>query len=242
VTPHATSFRAAASAPDLSLAAVTASIGRHMPLYKNYKPTYQTTLLRAFQTIWDSSHHRVLDVGGGTGIIAQAMKDLFHIPHVVSVDVHNRFLKTLDIEVKTYDGIRLPFADGAFDAAVFSNVLHHVPLAVRPALLAECARVVGGGPIYVKDHLAASRLDHWRLTALDAIGNIPFGGMVQANYLEASDWTQLAARAGYCIDQQISGDYRQGAFARAFPNRLEVTMRLRKQAPSTLTSSTASPA
>jgi SAM-dependent methyltransferase len=230
VTPHATSSltsaRAQEAAPELSLATVTASIGRHMPLYKNYQPTYQTTLLRAFQSLWDPAHKRVLDVGGGTGIIAQAMKDLFHIPHVVSVDIHDRYLKTLDIEVQTYDGVRLPFADGSFDAVTFSNVLHHVPLAVRPALMAECARVVGGGPIYIKDHLAVSRLDQWRLTALDAIGNIPFGGMVQANYLEASDWTELATRAGYRIECQISGDYRQSLFARAFPNMLEVTLRL----------------
>jgi SAM-dependent methyltransferase len=229
-------------APDLSLAAVTASIAPHMPLYKNYKPTYQATLLRAFQSLWNPTHQRVLDVGGGTGIIAQAMKDLFHIPHMVSVDVHDRFLKTLNIEVQTYDGVRLPFADGSFDAAVFSNVLHHVPLTVRPALMAECARVIGGGPIYIKDHLAQSRLDHWRLTALDAVGNIPFGGMVQASYLAAADWAALATHAGYRIDQQISGDYRQGAFERVFPNRLEVTLRLRRAGQAALTSSAASPA
>jgi SAM-dependent methyltransferase len=234
--PHTTPSLQSDGAPDLTLATVTASIARHIPLYKNYKPTYQTTLLRAFQSLWDPSHTRVLDVGGGTGIIAQAMKDLFHIPHVVSVDVHDRFLKTLDIEVRTFDGIRLPFADGSFDAATFSNVLHHVPLAVRPALLAECARVVGGGPIYIKDHLAASRLDHWRLTALDAIGNIPFGGMVHATYLEAADWTELATRAGYGIERQISGDYRQGAFERAFPNRLEVTLRLKRPVQAAVTS------
>jgi SAM-dependent methyltransferase len=216
----------AITAETLSLAAVTASIGRHMPLYKNYKPTYQTTLLRAFQSLWDPAHTRILDIGGGTGIIAQAMKDLFKIPTVVSVDVHDRFLKTLDIEVRTYDGARLPFTDGSFDGVVFSNVLHHVPIAVRPALLAECARVVGGGPIYIKDHLAASRLDHWRLSALDAIGNVPFGGMVEASYLNAEDWAQLAAGAGYRLDRKISGSYRHGLFEFAFPNRLEVTMRL----------------
>lgn len=219
-----------ASAPraddvDLSLAAVTRVIGRHIPLYQRYAPTYHATLLRSLHEVWDPGHARVLDVGGGTGIIAQAMKDLFAIPHVASVDIEDRFLKSLDIEARTYDGERLPFADGSFDCAVFSNVMHHVPLGVRPGLVRECARVTGGGPIYIKDHLAGSRLDHARLWLLDAIGNVPFGGMVEAQYLEEADWERLAAAAGYRIVSRVGGAYRGGVFERLFPNRLEVTMK-----------------
>ena len=90
----------------------------------------------------------------------------------------------------------------------------------------ECARVAGAGPIYIKDHLAASHLDHARLLVLDLMGNLPFGGMVKASYLTAEDWQRLAAAPGYRIDRQISGAYRSGTFERLFPNRLEVTMRL----------------
>lgn len=211
--------------PPLTLQAVQASIARHLPVYRTYPPTYHATLLRSFQDIWDTSHTRVLDVGGGTGIIAQAMKDLLAIPHVTSVDVEDRFLKSLDIEVEVYDGQRLPFADGSFDCVVFSNVLHHVPVNLRPALMKECGRVAGTGPIYIKDHLAASVIDHARLFALDAIGNVPFGGMVKASYLSAADWQALAGGAGYRIERQASGAYRQGAYALLFPNRLEITMK-----------------
>ena len=90
----------------------------------------------------------------------------------------------------------------------------------------ECARVAGGGPIYIKDHLAVSHLDHARLLVLDLMGNLPFGGMVKASYLTAADWHQLAAAAGYRIDRQVGGAYRSGMFESLFPNRLEVTMRL----------------
>jgi hypothetical protein len=58
------------------------------------------------------------------------------------------------------------------------------------------------------------------------MGNVPFGGMVKASYLEAADWQRLAAAAGYRIEQQISGEYRKGLFERLFPNRLEITMKL----------------
>ena len=157
--------------------------------------------------------------------IAQAMKDLFAIPHVTSVDVVDRFLDTLDIDVKIYDGARLPFADASFDCVVFSNVLHHVPTDMRSGLMRECARVAGSGPIYIKDHLAESHLDRVRLLALDAMGNLPFGGMVKASYLRASDWQRLADETGYRIEWQIGGPYRKGAFGRLFPNRLEVTLK-----------------
>lgn len=225
-TPAPAKMAPAAGDPDLSLTAVTRVIGRHIPFYLKYAPTYHATLLRSLHEIWDRGHTSVLDVGGGTGIIAQAMKELFAIPRVVSVDVHDRFLGTLDIEARTYDGRRLPFEDGSFDCVVFSNVLHHVPVAARAGLMGECARVAGGGPVYIKDHLAASRLDHARLWLLDAIGNVPFGGMVEASYLGEADWQRLAAEAGYRIERRTSGPYRRGVYERLLPNRLEISMRL----------------
>jgi SAM-dependent methyltransferase len=214
------------SCPDFSLLTVQTLFGRHIPLYRRHLPTYQLALLQSMRQLWNPAHKRLLDVGGGTGIIAQAMKELFAIPHVTSVDVHDRYLETLDIETRVYGGDKLPFPDVSFDSITFSNVMHHVPIPVRAGLMRECARVVGGGPIYIKDHVAASRLDHARLFALDAMGNIPFGGMVKADYLTQPEWEKLAADCGYRIETQVSGQYRDGPFALAFPNRLETTMRL----------------
>ncbi len=221
----ASSLKAVSPANELPLATVQELIARHISLYRTHAPAYQTILLRSFRELWDPSHTRLLDVGGGTGIIAQAMKDLFGIAHVTSIDVEDRFLKSLDIERRTYDGATLPFPDASFDCITFSNVLHHVPVAARVALMKECARVAGAGPIYIKDHLTASSADSARLFVLDAIGNVPFGGMVQASYLSQRDWEHLAIMADYRIDRQISGPYRAGRFERVFPNRLETTMK-----------------
>lgn len=221
MTPFANS-----SLPPVAPDQVQAILARHIRLYRTHKPGYQVVMLQALRALWQGPHGRVLDVGGGTGIIAQAIKELFAVPRVVCVDVTDRYLPTLDIETRVYDGSRLPFPDASFDCATINNVLHHVPPAVRPGLLSECARVTGHGPIYIKDHLAASPLDHARLFVLDAIGNLPFGGMVSARYLSERDWAQLADAAGYRIDALQSGPYRSGWFARLFPNRLEITMRL----------------
>ncbi len=51
------------------------------------------------------------------------------------------------------DGARTPFADGQFDVATISAVLHHVPVAERAAVYAELGRVLKpGGRLYVFEH------------------------------------------------------------------------------------------
>jgi SAM-dependent methyltransferase len=51
------------------------------------------------------------------------------------------------------NGALTPFADGQFDVATISAVLHHVPIAERAAVYAELGRVVKpGGRIYVFEH------------------------------------------------------------------------------------------
>ncbi len=52
-------------------------------------------------------------------------------------------------------GEALPLPDGSLDGLVFFNSLHHVPVEVQGAALAEAARVVrSGGWIYVQEPLA----------------------------------------------------------------------------------------
>ena len=51
------------------------------------------------------------------------------------------------------EGARTPFADGQFDVATVSAVLHHVPVGERPAVYAELGRVLKpGGRLYVFEH------------------------------------------------------------------------------------------
>src|SRR5215468_3171501 len=159
----------------ISLDEVTRCLASRIPLYGWRRPVYQTAVLRTLRRTWRTDHKRVLDVGGGTGILAQAVKELFPVDHVVSIDVKNRYITGLNIETRTYDGKTLPFGSKQFDCVMLCNVLHHVPKEVRVPLLKECGRVAN--TLYIKDHLAESRLDHIRLTILDIIGNVPFGGM-----------------------------------------------------------------
>lgn len=209
---------------DVSVESVRDVLVAHAPLYQRRKPIYQAAMLRDLAQVWAGPHRRVLDVGGGTGVIAEAIQSLLPATKVVAVDVVDRYFPSLSVETHVYDGRTLPFESGSFDAGTINNVLHHVSKEFRPQLMEEIARVVTG-PIYIKDHVAASRLDHLRLAALDAIGNIPFNGQVNAAYLTMSDWQSLAEGVGARIGACRRGSYRQGLMALLFPNRLEATFR-----------------
>lgn len=197
-------------------------LAHHVPLYRGRRPLYQTTLLQSLAALWDPENRRVLDVGGGTGLIAQAVRELLPVREIIAVDIKDRFLPTLTIPTMTFDGSRLPFASHSFDCVTLNNVLHHVPAEARASLIAECRRVAGDGPIYIKDHIATSSLDHLRLKVLDWIGNIPFGGMVEAQYLGEGEWETLRTSSQHRLAAVDRGVYRRGLLAALFPNRLEV--------------------
>lgn len=208
----------------LDLSKVAASLTRHLDFYRRKTPRYQTVMLNSLLTLWREHHERVLDIGGGTGVIGQCVADLFPVGTVEAVDVADRFCRTLDIETRLFDGRTLPFPDAAFDAATINNVVHHVPIDGRVPLFREIRRVLKG-PLFIKDHDARSPLDHLRLACLDLVGNIPFGGMVRADYLGRADWHALADESGFRIAETAHAVYRTGAFAVLFPNRLELAMR-----------------
>jgi len=210
--------------PKITLDAVATTLRRYSGIYRHFKPRYQTAMLQSLQDVWRGPHERLLDVGGGTGIIAQCLADHFPACKVTAIDIADRFHPDLSVDHTVYDGEIVPFADQSFDAVTMNNVLHHVPRDRRAALLREIARV-SRGPLYIKDHLSLGAIDNARLTALDLIGNVPFGGMVEAEYLSMEEWQRLAADAGFKIGEMGGGAYRSGLLALLFPNRLEITMR-----------------
>ncbi|WP_210235418.1 hypothetical protein, partial [Mesorhizobium sp. M8A.F.Ca.ET.197.01.1.1] len=60
-------------------------------------------------------------------------------------------------------------------------------------------------------------LDNLRLTAMDAIGNIPFGGMIWARYLTRAEWEGLAAESGYRIARRAAPkQYRKSIYRLLF--------------------------
>ncbi|MCF3627999.1 class I SAM-dependent methyltransferase [Thalassospiraceae bacterium LMO-SO8] len=89
----------------------------------------------------------VLDIGCGVGAIHPHLRAVRRDIDLVGVDVSQASIdlalqRCPDSRFLRYDGRRLPFDDGTFDAAYAICVLHHVPPADRSAFTAELSRVV----------------------------------------------------------------------------------------------------
>lgn len=207
--------------------AIERMLAEHQPIYRWRRPRYTLRLLQDLALLVPEGKCRLLDIGAGSGLVAEAISRFFPGKTVTAIDVVDRFLPSLAIERATFDGRRLPFEQGSFDCALFSNVLHHVPREGRAPLVAESLRVTGGACVLIKDHIAESGLDHARLAWLDLVGNAPFGGMVKARYLSTLQWRELFDSTRTSAERLAVSRYRSGAFAAAFPNRLEVLFRLR---------------
>jgi SAM-dependent methyltransferase len=86
----------------------------------------------------------LLDVGGGTGNYAAALRDLGWAPTLL--DPNPGMLARAEakgLPVARGEATALPFPDASFDATMLVSMLHYVP--DWPAALAEAARVVRSG-------------------------------------------------------------------------------------------------
>lgn len=91
------------------------------------------------------SGKRIIDIGCGSGGLAALLSS--EGAEVVGVDVAANAITAAKRNAPTaqfYIGSAsdLPFADHAFDATIFLNSLHHVPIPLMPHALSEGARVL----------------------------------------------------------------------------------------------------
>lgn len=103
---------------------------------------------------------RVLDIGCGSGGLVRFMTR--EGARVTGLDASGKQLKRAHAAEAAGDedyvsgvGEDLPFPDETFDAVVFLNSLHHVPVAHQDTALTEALRVLKtGGEVYVLEPLA----------------------------------------------------------------------------------------
>ena len=91
---------------------------------------------------------RILDIGCGSGALAATLSS--EGAKVVGIDIEETAIESARrnaplAEFRTGSANQLPFADQAFDAAIFVNSLHHVePRSMEQALF-EAGRVLKHG-------------------------------------------------------------------------------------------------
>jgi SAM-dependent methyltransferase len=133
----------------------------------------------------------LLDVGCGEGSVAVAIAAGVGAERVAGVDV--KVQPGVPIEAVAYDGLHLPFPDGAFEAVVVSDVLHHCqdPVTVLREALRVASRVVG-----IKDHFRFGPVSEKLLLWMDQVGNAAHGIHVRGTYFGPKEWVELVTAAG----------------------------------------------
>lgn len=138
----------------------------------------------------------VLDFGCGTATLTMMAKE--HRPSVTitGIDIDKTILiratenigkKKLDINLISYSGEHLPFADSSFDRIISCLVFHHLESPVKQKVLAELFRVTKtGGQLIIADFGRSESwfqrllfnlircLDGFRPTEANAKGLMPF--------------------------------------------------------------------
>lgn len=98
---------------------------------------------------------RTLDIGTGDGHVAAALHD-----DIVGIDIvvpHRT-----SIEVREFDGIRIPFEDKSFDTVLACTSLHH---ATNPDALIEEMKRVGKKIVLLEDNVD-TLVDRWSVLSL----------------------------------------------------------------------------
>jgi SAM-dependent methyltransferase len=141
---------------------------------------------------------RVLDIGCGDGLLAGSLKGLRPDLEFEGIDVLVR--RNARIPVRRFDGREIPFADGAFAAALLVDVLHHAEDPLR--LLSEASRVAG--TVLVKDHLLGGFLDRLLLSFMDWVGNSRHGVRLTYDYWTEARWRQAISACGLRETARVS--------------------------------------
>lgn len=118
------------------------------PIYDLVMPAAQPRPLREALALADGSIERVVDVGGGTG---RASK-IVDASNRIVVDVSRGMLRQVpaDIERVLGSATDLPLVDGAADAVIVVDALHHLPQ--HQQVFAELYRVLrAGGVVVLRD-------------------------------------------------------------------------------------------
>lgn len=137
----------------------------------------------------------LLDVGCGDGAVTARLAAERDDLTVSGIDVLP--WDDAHIPVKTFDGLRLPHPDDAFDVVLLSDVLHHSEDPEQ--LLREAARVARTC-VVLKDHTLSGLLAGPTLRFMDEVGNRRFGVRRTGDYWTEPRWRDTIERLGLTIE------------------------------------------
>jgi SAM-dependent methyltransferase len=147
---------------------------------------------------------RILDVGCGDLSLARALSVAVSGSRVQCIDIYPPPKDVMDrdpfwLNYKQFDGQNIPFVDGSFDFAIFSDVLHHVPEDLRGRLLLTAGQAAQY--VLIKDHFEYGWTSRHMLRAMDFLGNFGYGVSVPKRYFDRSSFAALLGTAGMTVEK-----------------------------------------
>ncbi|MBS1240017.1 MAG: putative 3-demethylubiquinone-9 3-O-methyltransferase [Proteobacteria bacterium] len=123
---------------------------------------------------WISSPRRILEVGAGEGAVTERLAQAFPDAEILGIDImpavgrlYEGPVGKVRFEEKTVQQLAVE-QPGAFDFVILSDVIHHVPPALRREILeALRACVAPGGRVIFKDWARSKTPIHWMCMASD---------------------------------------------------------------------------
>ncbi len=114
-----------------------------------------------------------IDYGCGAGVLTQMLHDRLGM-EIEGVDVRDFRAEKVSVPVRHFDGYRVPVADGHYQCAVLTNVIHHE--AENERLLAELNRIAANRLVIIETVPEAStddeaKADWGRMLLNDALWN-----------------------------------------------------------------------
>lgn len=174
-----------------TLARAVAISGESAEYFADYKARYVRRILG------DQFRGRLLDYGCGVGLLAKSLHRHIPLARIDGFDVSRESIarvppELLDRGTFTSDPASL---SPACDVVVLANVLHHVPVPERPALLRELhARLAPRGRLVIFEHNPLNPLTRW------SVAHCPFDD--DAVLLWPSELRRHLERAGLRLARQ----------------------------------------
>ena len=157
-----------------------------------------------------------LDLGGGTGHIAQAVIDHSAARRCVTTDLWRPSLRMRNrlaasgSHAVTASAMCLPFRDGSFDGGWLAFVLHHIDAERQLTVLSEARRVLKPGGVFVLIEDTPDNAEE-AATVLKADRRLNFETEAAPHhYRSPAEWKHVLAVTGF----SVVGDAK---FSRLFP-------------------------
>ena len=142
----------------------------------------------------------VLDVGCGSGALGKAILESPLCPPGVRIKGLERGRRDRGlIEIDSYDGTTIPYADASHDVVILADVLHHEQEPDR--LFLETVRVAKR-LIIIKDHQRKGPLAQQRISLLDWAANHPYGVHCTFRYNTPTQWAEFHRRHGLILIEE----------------------------------------